>query len=107
MKKRDEIVEGSFLGLQLLAFAPALAVLILTFLGYPSPWLISLAFVLCPGIILYSMLTTGWATDNWSKAKYQRDGDTSGFYWLQFCFFGLVGVIGLIALVMVATGYAA
>ena len=107
MSNRIAVSEGSILWLELLSLVPPLLAVALTLLGHLSPILLPISFVLCAGINLYSMITTGWGADNWSRAKYQRDGIRSFLYWLKFIFFSLFGIGSLIGLVMMLVQHAA
>jgi hypothetical protein len=107
MSKRVAISEGSILWLELLSFGPPLLAVVLISLGHLNPVLLLISFVLCAGINLYSMITTGWGADNWSRAKYQRDGIRSSLYWLRFIFFSLFGIFSLIGLVVLLVQHAA
>lgn len=100
MSKRIAISEGSILWLELLSFAPPLLAAVLILLVHLNPILLPISFVLCAVINLYSMITTGWSADNWSRAKYQRDGIRSSLYWVKFIFFSLFGIFSLIGLVI-------
>ncbi|MFT3898368.1 MAG: hypothetical protein QM719_11865 [Thermomonas sp.] len=100
MSNKSEISEGSVLWLELLSFGPPALAITLILLFRLDPILVPISFVLCAAINLYSMISTGWAADNWLKAKYQRDGMQSSIYWLRFAFFLLFGTLSLIAMVM-------
>ena len=100
MDNKIKISEGSVLWLELLSFGPPALAIVLILLFRLGPILVPISFVLCSGMNLYSMINTGWAADNWSKAKYQRDGVQSSIYWLKFAFFSLFGALSLIALVL-------
>ena len=107
MRKRVAISEGSILWLELLSFVPLLLAVALIYLGHLKPILLLIAFVLCAAMNLYSMVKTGWGADNWSRAKYQREGARSTAYWVRFIFFSLFGVFSLIALIGLTMQHAA
>jgi len=106
MDNKTEISEGSVLWLELLSFGPPFLAIALVVFVHLDPILLPISFVLCAGINLYSMITTGWAADNWSRAKYRRNGVRSFFYWARFVFFSLFGIFGLVGFLMLLTRHA-